>query len=174
MLTKFELRLQLDSASIAAINLAISQSMQQVAAAIQHTCSKMRHSMHDLAFFQREALEKSGQLHTLLVRKYMDEVDRASRHATPVQPVQPSHPPPAALLKQSALTVPKGSKRPGSSPPAAARAVAPRTHIPKTHLTPHLPRPKAMPKGSPQSPAKTEDFHLHHFLVVIKQSCSLH
>lgn len=174
MLTKFELRLQLDSASVAAINLAISQSMQQVAAAIQHTCAKMRHSMHDLASFQRESLERTGQLHKLLVQKYTDEVDRYSRHATPVQPVQPAHPPPAALLKQSAVpgTMSKGSKRPASSPPA--RAVAPRTHIPKTVLTPQLPRPKAMPKVSPQSPAKTEDFHLHHFLVVIKQSCSLH
>ena len=173
MVTKFELRLQLDSASTAAINLAISQSMQQVATAISQTCDRLRRSMHDLAFFQREALEKSGQLHTLLVRKYMDEVDRASR--TP--PVQPSHPAPASLLRQSsksppplAPTVAKPNSRTRNAPPA--RAVAPRQHIPKTHLTP-LPPTKALPATHPQSPAQTEEFHLHHFLVVIKQTCSL-
>ena len=97
MLTKFELRLQLDSASIAAIVTAMQGSMNRVSDTIATTCERLRKSMHDMAWYQRRALQQSGELHTLLVNRLTEEIEKSAA-ASRMAPTQPAHPPLAELL----------------------------------------------------------------------------
>ena len=82
MLTKFELRLQLDSASIAAIVTAAQQSTQRVSDNMATLCERLRKSMHDMAWYQRKALEQSNELHTLLANRLRDEIQKAAAAQT--------------------------------------------------------------------------------------------
>ena len=183
MLTKFELRLQLDSASIAAVNGAIQGSMGRIADSITAALEKIKRSLHDLSWAHQAALRQNSELHKLLVNRLVLEIEKASR-----TPQQPSEPPPPELL-----TV--GRKQPsagGSSPPPPGPPGPLPAHTPRASRTRTPPPAKTEPKTQPSKllvpkhqvpvkacPArhntpKTEDFHLHHFLVVIQQTCSLH
>ena len=184
MLTKFELRLQLDSASIAAVVTAVQQSTQRVSDNMATLCERLRKSMHDMAWYQRQALQQSGELHILLVNRLTEEIEKAAA-ASRAAPTQPTHPPPAELLghKQppppgppgplpphmQAPTVCKpGGKAPTRQPPPANPKVQ-KPLVPK-----HSVSPAAKPMPAAMRAAQQQDFHLHHFLVVIQQTCSLH
>ena len=186
MLTKFELRLQLDSASIAAVNGAIQGSMGRIADSITAALEKIKRSLHDLSWAHQAALRQNSELHKLLVNRLVLEIEKASR-----TPQQPSEPPPPELMT--------GRKQPpqqaGSSPPPPGPPGPPGplpVNTPRASRTRTPPPAKTEPKTQPSKllvpkhqvpvkacPArhntpKTEDFHLHHFLVVIQQTCSLH
>ena len=179
MLTKFELRLQLDSASIAAVVTAVQQSTQRVSDNMATLCERLRKSMHDMAWYQRKALEQSDQLHTLLTNRLRDEIQKAA--AAPRQvPTQPAHPPPGEFLgrrqpppgppgplpHQAPTMCKPGGKAPTRQPPPAQRQ---KPLVPK-HSVP----PAAKPMPAAMRAAQQQDFHLLHFLVVIQQTCSLH
>ena len=181
MLAKFELRLQLDSASIAAIVTAVQQSTQRVSDNMATLCERLRKSMHDMAWYQRQALQQSSELRTLLVNRLTAELEKAAA-APRTAPTQPTHPPPAELLghrqpppgpprplppHMQAPTVCKpGGKATTRQPPPAKtqKPLVPRHSVP----------PAAKPMPAAMRAAQTQDFHLHHFLVVIQQTCSLH
>ena len=179
MLTKFELRLQLDSASIAAVVTAVQQSTQRVSDNMATLCERLRKSMHDMAWYQRQALQQSSELHTLLVNRLTEELEKAAA-APRTAPTQPTHPPPAELL---------GHRQPPPGPPGPLPHQAPtmckpggkattRQPPPAKTQKPLVPRhsvpPAAKPMPAAMRAAQTQDFHLHHFLVVIQQTCSLH
>ena len=183
MLTKFELRLQLDSASIAAVVTAMQGSMNRVSDTIATTCERLRKSMHDMAWYQRQALQQSGELHILLVNRLTEEIEKAAA-ASRAAPTQPAHPPPAELLghrqappgPQGALpqhmqapTVCKPGGKANTRQPPPAKTQKPL--VPRQQAS-SAPPPKLMPAA--MRAAQTQDFHLHHFLVVIEQTCSLH
>ena len=184
MLTKFELRLQLDSASIAAVVTAAQQSTQRVSDNMATLCERLRKSMHDMAWYQRQALQQSGELHILLVNRLTEEIDKAAA-ASRAAPTQPAHPPPPELLghKQppppgppgplpqhmQAPTVCKPGSKANTRQPPPAKTQKPL--VPRQQAS-SAPPPKLMPAA--MRAAQTQDFHLHHFLVVIQQTCSLH
>jgi len=182
MLTKFELRLQLDSASIAAVVTAVQQSTQRVSDNMALLCERLRKSMHDMAWYQRQALQQSGELRILLVNRLTEEIEKAAA-ASRAAPTQPAHPPPAELLGH------KQPPPPGSPGPLPQHMQAPtvckpggkantRQPPPAKTQKPLVPRhsvpPAAKPMPAAMRAAQTQDFHLHHFLVVIQQTCSLH
>ena len=189
MLTKFELRLQLDSASIATVVTAVQGSMSRVSDTMATTCERLRKSMHDMAWYQRQALQQSGELHTLLVNRLTEEIEKAAA-ASRMAPTQPAHPPPAELLghRQTRPSHPA----PGPPGPLPQHMQAPtvckpggkantRQPPPAKTQKPLVPRqqaacvpPAAKPMPAAMRAAQTQDFHLHHFLVVIQQTCSLH
>ena len=172
--SKFELRLQLDSSSIAAINQAITQGMAEVARAVTAALDKMKGSLRDLAYWQRESLEKSNELTFVLTRTMQYELERLRK-----PPQQPLHPPPASLLSQNqqqepdpptapmAPTVPKPKGSKSLVPKHTAPAKTPKVQ------TSRPPLQQPMPRHAVSQP-KTQDFHLHHVLVVSQQTCSLH
>ena len=183
--SKFELRLQLDSSSIAAVNQAITGGMREVAVTITQAMDRLKRSMHDLGYYQREALERSTEMHFLLTRAVQQELESLRR-----PPQQPAHPPPPQLLQQQQQQ--QQANPPGPSPPYLAptvpkpkgsRSLQPRRRQAATAKVqkPLVPkyqassaRPPLQKPLPPQSQAKTQDFHLHHVLVVIQQTCSLH
>ena len=172
--SKFELRLQLDSSSIAAINQAITGGMAEVARSVTAALEKMKSSLRDLAHWQRESLEKSNELHFVLTRTMQYELERLRK-----PPQQPLHPPPAELLQQHqqqepdpptapiAPTVPKPKGSKSLVPKQTAPAKTPKVQASRPPLQ------KPMPRDAVSQP-KTQDFHLHHVLVVSQQTCSLH
>ena len=186
MLTKFELRLQLDSASIAAVNGAIQGSMGRIADSITAALEKIKRSLHDLSWAHQAALRQNSELHKLLVNRLVLEIEKASR-----TPQQPSEPPPPELLAVGRKQPPAG----GSSPPPPGPPGPPGplpANTPRASRTRTPPPAKTEPKTQPSKllvpkhevpvkacPArhntpKTEDFHLHHFLIVNQQTCSSH
>ena len=188
MLTKFELRLQLDSASIAAVSGAIQGSMGRIADSITAALDKIKRSLHDLSWAHQAALRQNSELHKLLVNRLVLEIEKASR-----MPQQPSEPPPPELLAVGRKQPPQqaGSSPPPPGPPGPPGPLPANT--PRASRTRTPPPAKAEPKTQPQKllvpkhqvplkacpgiatkKPKTEDFHLHHFLVVIQQTCSLH
>ena len=182
MLAKFELRLQLDSASIAAIVTAVQQSTQRVSDNMATLCERLRKSMHDMAWYQRRALQQSGELHILLVNRLTEEIEKAAA-ASRTAPTQPTHPPPPELLghKQPPPPGPPGPLPPHMQAPAVCKPggkATTRQPPPAKTQKPLVPRhsvpPAAKPMPAAMRAAQTQDFHLHHFLVVIQQTCSLH
>ena len=182
MLTKFELRLQLDSASIAAVVTAAQQSTQRVSDNMATLCERLRKSMHDMAWYQRQALQQSGELHTLLVNRLKDEIEKAAA-ASRAAPTQPAHPPPPEFVGH------KQPPPPGSPGPLPPHMQAPTVCKPGSKANTRQPPPAktqkllvprhsvplaAKPMPAAMRAAQTQDFHLHHFLVVIQQTCSLH
>ena len=185
MLTKFELRLQLDSASIAAVNGAIQGSMGRIADSITAALEKIKRSLHDLSWAHQAALRQNSELHKLLVNRLVLEIEKASR-----TPQQPSEPPPPELMTGRKQPPAGGSSPPPPGPPGPPGPLP--VNTPRASRTRTPPPAKTEPKTQPskllvpkhQVPLKacpgkhhkpkTEDFHLHHFLLVIQQTCSLH
>ena len=185
MLTKFELRLQLDSASIAAVNGAMQGSMGRIADSITAALEKIKRSLHDLSWAHQAALRQNSELHKLLVNRLVLEIEKASR-----TPQQPSEPPPPELMTGRKQPPAGGSSPPPPGPPGPPGPLP--VNTPRASRTRTPPPAKTEPKTQPskllvpkhQVPLKacpgkhhkpkTEDFHLHHFLVVIQQTCSLH
>ena len=185
MLTKFELRLQLDSASIAAVNGAMQGSMGRIADSITAALEKIKRSLHDLSWAHQAALRQNSELHKLLVNRLVLEIEKASR-----TPQQPSEPPPPELMTGRKQPPAGGSSPPPPGPPGPPGPLP--VNTPRASRTRTPPPAKTEPKTQPskllvpkhQVPLKacpgkhhkpkTEDFHLHHFLLVIQQTCSLH
>ena len=167
--------------------------MGRIADSITAALEKIKRSLHDLSWAHQAALRQNSELHKLLVNRLVLEIEKASR-----TPQQPSEPPPPELLTVGR----KQSSTGGSSPPppgtpgplpAHMQKQGGQAPVPRTCKTRTPPPAKAEPKTQPskllvpkhQVPLKacpgiatkkpkTEDFHLHHFLVVIQQTCSLH
>ena len=169
--SKFELRLQLDSSSIAAINQAITGGMAEVARSVTAALEKMKTSLRDLAHWQRESLEKSNELHFVLTRTMQYELERLRK-----PPQQPLHPPPAELLQQHQQQEPDPPTAPIA--PTVPKPKGSKSLVPKQTATPKVPKVQASSRPPLQKPmppqGKTTDFHLHHVLVVSQQTCSLH
>ena len=172
--SKFELRLQLDSSSIAAVNQAITGGMHEVAVTITQAMDRLKRSMHDLGYYQREALERSSELHFLLTRSMQYELDRLRK-----PPQQPCHPPPPELLQQQQQQQ-QQEPNPPTAPmaPTVPKPKGSKSLVPKQTATPKVPKVQASSRPPLQKPmppqGKTTDFHLHHVLVVSQQTCSLH
>ena len=172
--SKFELRLQLDSSSIAAINQAITGGMAEVARSVTAALEKMKGSLRDLAYWQRESLEKSNELHFVLTRTIQYELERLSK-----PPQQPQHPPPAELLQQHQQQEPDPPTAPilpTFPKPKGSKSLVPKQTAPAKTPKVQTSRPplqKPMPRDAVSQP-KTQEFHLHHVLVVSQQTCSLH
>ena len=169
--SKFELRLQLDSHSIAAISQAITGGMAEVARSVNQALEKLKRSMHDLGHWQRESLERSNELHFLLTRSMQYELDRLRR-----PPQQPSRPPPPELLQQQHQQQ-QQEPNPPTAPmaPTVPKPKGSKSLVPKQTATPKVPKVQASSRPPLQKPmppqGKTTDFHLHHVLVAACTDC---
>ena len=170
--SKFELRLQLDSSSIAAVSGAITGGMAEVARTITQALEKLKRSMHDLGYYQREALERSSELHFLLTRSMQYELDRLRK-----PPQQPCHPPPPELLQQQQQQQQQQEANPPTVPmaPTVPKPKGSKSLVPKQTATPKVPKVQASSRPPLQKPmppqGKTTDFHLHHVLVAACTDC---
>ena len=165
---------------------------------LQATLHALRHSMHDLAWRHQKSIESQLAVNQLMIQRL------SSPTPTATAPRQPAHPPPESLTGRKAPAAPPAAPTdPGSAasppPPKLQPRVTsankppgqPRTRTPPPANKPpaqsakdtpaqrllcakpnNAVPPKQLPpqgRGRPRT-----DCHLHHFLVVIQQSCSLH
>ena len=165
---------------------------------LQATLHALRHSMHDLAWRHQKSIESQLAVNQLMIQSL------SSPTPTATAPRQPAHPPPESLTNRKGPAAPPAAPTdPGSAasppPPKLQPRVTsankppgqPRTRTPPPANKPpaqsakdtpaqrllcakpnNAVPPKQLPpqgRGRPRT-----DCHLHHFLVVIQQSCSLH
>ena len=173
-------------------------SFGQVAHLLQGCLHSVRHSMHDLAWRQQKGLESQQAVNEALLRHLQaiapPRAPPAARQAAPptAPPRQPSHPPPAEMLRKAPDTPPATPQPKPQPKPPLQNPSRTRTPPPAVRPTSQGSAPSAPVKGQrllcpkPQTgapPAKAQprtagppkkDCHLHCFLVVIQQSCSLH
>ena len=161
---------------------------------LQATLHALRHSMHDLAWRHQKSIESQLAVNQLMIQSL------SSPTPTPTAPRQPAHPPPESLTGRKAPAAPPAAPTdPGSAASPPPPKLQPRVTSankppgqPRTRTPPPANKPPAQPtrqllcpKPTNTVPPKalpaqgrgrphTTDFHLHHFLVVIQQSCSLH
>ena len=167
---------------------------------LQATLHALRHSMHDLAWRHQKSIESQLAVNQLMIQS----LSSPTPTPTATTPRQPAHPPPESLTGRKAPAAPPAAPTdPGSAasppPPKLQPRVTsankppgqPRTRTPPPANKPpaqsakdtpaqrllcakpmNAVPPKQLPpqgRGRPRT-----DCHLHHFLVVIQQSCSLH
>ena len=166
---------------------------------LQATLHALRHSMHDLAWRHQKSIESQLAVNQLMIQR----LSSPTPTPTATAPRQPDHPPPESLIGRKAPAAPPAAPTdPGSeaspTPKLQPRVTSankppgqPRTRTPPPANKPpaqsakdtpaqrllcakpnNAVPPKQLPpqgRGRPRT-----DCHLHHFLVVIQQSCSLH
>ena len=170
---------------------------------LQATLHALRHSMHDLAWRHQKSIESQLAVNQLMIQRLSSPTPTATAPrqpahpppesltgrkapaappAAPTDPGSEASPTPKSQPRVTSANKPPGQPRTRTPPPAAnkppaqsAKDTPPARPPAQSLLCPkhkNAVPPKQLPpqgRGRPRT-----DCHLHHFLVVIQQSCSLH